>query len=64
MLKEKMKRRISIHVSREERLDHAHALHIADIPGVKVHEYDSGGHGVVKLLKSEGRLPKIMSGEG
>ncbi len=61
LLRADSNRKISIHVSRDDRLDYIHALHIADIKGVKIFEYDGGGHNVVKLLRDQGRLPEIMS---
>lgn len=54
--------KISIFVSKEHRLDHRHAEHLRSVAGVRVHEFESGGHGVVKVLRDEGRLPAIMSG--
>ena len=55
-------RKISVFVSKADKLDHIHALHIADIRGVNVYKFDGGGHGVVKLLRDQGKLPIIMSG--
>lgn len=54
--------RISVFVSRSHRLDRIHARHLAGITGVRIHEFDGGGHGVVKLLRDEGKLPAIMLG--
>jgi hypothetical protein len=56
-------RKISVFVSRDDKLDYLHALHIKDIPGVIFHEMGGGGHNVVKLLRAEGKLPAIMSGK-
>jgi hypothetical protein len=55
-------KKISVLVSKAHRLDHIHACHIADVPGVKLHEFNSGGHAVVKLLRDQGKLHAIMSG--
>lgn len=55
--------KVSIFVSRSHRLDHVHALHISGIKGVRVYEFEDGGHNVVKHLRDEGKLPEIMSGE-
>lgn len=55
-------RKIAVYVSRGHRLDHVHAAHVKDIAGVRVHEFESGGHGVVKVLRDAGKLPAIMSG--
>jgi hypothetical protein len=54
--------KVSIFVSKEDRLDHIHASHVKNISGVHVYEFKSGGHGIVKLLRDEGKLPAIMSG--
>lgn len=54
--------KISIFVSKGHRLDHIHAAHVRQIAGVKICEFESGGHGVVKVLRDEGKLPAIMSG--
>jgi pimeloyl-ACP methyl ester carboxylesterase len=54
--------KISIFVSKDCRLDHVHARHLKDIAGVKVFEFNSVGHGVVRLLKETGQLPAIMAG--
>ena len=37
-------------------------LAIHNIPGVNVYEFESGGHGVARLLRTEGKLSAIMSG--
>lgn len=55
-------RNIAVFVSRSDRLDYLHAQHIRDIPGVVVHEFETGGHDVVKLLRDAGSLPAIMAG--
>lgn len=55
-------RRISIFVSKADRLDYIHAYHIADIHGVNIYEFDNGGHNIVRLLRDQGNLPAIMSG--
>ncbi len=55
-------RKISVFVSKADRLDYIHASHIADIHGVNIYEFDGGGHGIVKLLRDQGNLPAIMSG--
>jgi len=54
--------RISIYVSSADRLDRIHAAHLEDLPGVRVREFDDGGHGVVRLLRDRGELPEIMKG--
>jgi len=55
--------KISVFVSKNNRLDYIHALHIKNVSGVNVYEFEGGGHGVVKLLRDEGKLPAIMSGK-
>ncbi|MCF6171050.1 MAG: hypothetical protein L3J66_08760 [Bacteroidales bacterium] len=54
--------KISIFVSDTDKLDNVHTSHIEDIPGVKVYKSTGGGHGVVRLLRDEGKLPAIMAG--
>lgn len=54
--------KISIFVSKYHRLDYIHASRLKDISGITVHEFNKGGHGVVGLLRDEGKLPGIMSG--
>lgn len=55
--------KISVFVSKNHRLDYIHALHIKNISGVNVYEFERGGHKVVKLLRDEGKFSAIMSGE-
>jgi hypothetical protein len=54
--------RISIYVSKTDRLDRIHAAHLEGLPGVCVREFEDGGHGVVRLLRDRGELPEIMKG--
>lgn len=54
--------KVSVFVSVDDRLDLAHARHIQDLPGVTVHTIAGGGHDVVRLLRDEGSLPRIMLG--
>ena len=53
---------ISVFVSKKNKLDYIHASRIKFIPSVNVYEFEGGGHAVVKLLRDEGLLPEIMSG--
>lgn len=53
---------ISIFVSKEDTLDYIHASHLKNISCVNVYEFEMGGHGIVTLLRDEGKLPLIMSG--
>ena len=55
--------KISIYVSKVDRLDCIHARHIENLTGVTIHVLDSGGHGVVKTLRDKGALPAILSGK-
>ncbi len=54
--------KISVFVSKDYRLDYIHAVHIKNIPGVNIYEFDGSGHAIVKFLRDEGKLPAIMSG--
>jgi len=54
--------KISIFVSKDSRIDYIHASHLRSIPNIEIFEFSSGGHGVVKLLRDEGKLPDIMLG--
>jgi len=55
--------KVSIFVSTDDVLDYVHAMHLKDVPGVRIYERSGGGHEVVKLLRNNGELPAIMSGE-
>ena len=55
-------RKISVFVSKADKLDYIHSLHITDIHGVSTYEFEAGGHSIVKLLRDQGKLPAIMSG--
>ena len=54
--------KVSIYVSKENQLDLIHARHLKGIAGVNIHVLETGGHGVVKVLRDEGKLPAIMLG--
>lgn len=56
-------RKVSIFVSSTDSLDDAHAEHLRGTPGVAIHKFDSGGHGVVRLLRDRGDLPSILAGQ-
>lgn len=62
LLRSAGKQKISIFVSKEEKLDRIHASHISNILGINVYEFEGGGHEVVKLLREQGKLQSIMSG--
>ena len=55
-------RPISIFVSKDDRLDLIHAQNLRPIPCVSIYEFEGGGHGIIKLLRDEGKLPAIMAG--
>jgi len=56
-------RKVSIFVSKTDSLDLIHAKHIAGSMGVKIHTFEDGGHGLVKLLRDNGILAAIMLGK-
>ena len=56
-------RKVSIYVARDDALDLIHARHVGDCPGVDIHEFDTGGHSLVRELRDQGLLPRIMIGE-
>jgi hypothetical protein len=62
LLRKNCNQKISIFVSKDHRIDCVHAEHIKNISGVKIYEFNGGGHGVVKLIRDEGKLPAIMAG--
>jgi len=47
---------IDIWYSPAHALDTAHALHLEGLPGVTLHPEPEGGHGVIKVLRDDGRL--------
>ena len=63
LARSKNNEKISIYVSRADKLDHIHAYHISGIKRVHIYEFEDGGHGIVKLLRDQGKLPAIMSGK-
>ena len=52
---------IHIFVSRKNRLDFIHANQLRCIDNVTIHEYDVGGHALVKYLRDAGKLPDILN---
>jgi hypothetical protein len=54
---------INIHVSTQDRLDLAHARRLKGQNGVVIHEYDVGGHALVKHLRDQGGLTSILHGD-
>jgi hypothetical protein len=63
LLKMKPRLKISIFVSSSDKLDVIHALHLRAIGNINIFEFEKGGHNVVKLLRDEGKLSLIMSGD-
>lgn len=61
-LLEKSKRRaqIDIYFDIGDRLDRAHAFRLANVPQVTLHDYNVGGHDLVKYLRNQGTLGEIL----
>lgn len=51
-----------IFVSKRHRLDYLHANRLRSTKAINIHEYDVGGHALVKCLRDEGHLPDILLG--
>lgn len=62
LLRQKVYQKKSVYISKEDMLDCIHASHISSVPGVIIHEFESGGHEIVTKLRDEGKLPLIMTG--
>ena len=56
--------KIEVHVSTKDRLDLMHARRLRRVSGTTIHEYDVGGHALVRHLRDEGRLAGILQGHG
>ena len=56
------KAKIEIHVSTKDRLDLLHARRLRGVTRLTIHEYDVGGHALVRHLRDEGRLSGILHG--
>lgn len=54
--------KIEIHVSTKDRLDLLHARRLRGVSGTTIHEYDVGGHALVRHLRDAGRLAGILQG--
>jgi hypothetical protein len=52
---------IDIHVSRAEQLDMKHALALQQFRQVRIHQYDLGGHTLVRHLRDNNMLASIMA---
>jgi hypothetical protein len=62
LLKNQTSLQISIYVSGQSRLDCLHADYLADLSNIKIHQIEDGGHGVVRVLRDQGKLPAILAG--
>lgn len=51
---------IDIHASGSDRLDRLHARRMEGIQGVRVHTYDASGHHLVKSLRDDGSLERML----
>lgn len=51
-----------IFVSQEDPLDDLHARRLQGLASVRLHSCPVGGHGLVRRLRDEGKLPAILSG--
>lgn len=56
----KRQNKIDIHISTLEKLDVMHSRNINEFSNVTVHEYDFGGHSLVKNLRDKGMLKDIL----
>lgn len=54
--------KISLFVSRGDRLDCLHTERLKGMANVFLYEFNGGGHGLIRLLRDQGKLPEIMSG--
>ena len=54
--------KIEIHVSRMDSLDLMHARRLRSVSRTTIHEYEVGGHALVRHLRDEGRLSGILQG--
>ena len=54
---------VDIYVSNNARLDCIHAYNIHDFENVTIHEYEVGGHNLVRHLRDMGQLAKILKAE-
>ncbi len=52
--------RADLHVCNRNRLDYLHAMNLSKLPQVTIHEYEFGGHALVKKLRDSGELASIL----
>lgn len=62
LLKCNNNQKISIFVAKDHQLDYIHAQHLRHSNAVKIYDFKSGGHEIVKVLRNSGKLASIMSG--
>ncbi|MDX9873855.1 MAG: alpha/beta fold hydrolase [Spongiibacteraceae bacterium] len=53
---------IDLFAPQGHRLDRYHAERLGDIPGITLHLLPCDTHGLVRLLKEQGRLPALLAG--
>lgn len=54
--------KISIFVSKYNRLDRIHADYLREFKNIRIYEFDEGGHEIVRFLRDSGKLPAILLG--
>lgn len=54
------KTEFNIYYCSRHRLDRAHAMNLSGLKNVVFHDYANGGHNVIKNLKKNGKLKKIL----
>jgi hypothetical protein len=52
--------RFQLHFCERHRLDRIHARRLAGLPGVDLVSHAEGGHRLVRFLRDQGRLPKLL----
>ena len=53
---------IHVYYDAGDRLDAIHAERLDGLPGIELHAYSSGGHGVVRHMKASGELQGLLQG--
>ena len=51
----------SVYVSTADALDMVHANELVDFPNIEIHRIDDGGHGLVRHLRDDGSLVRILN---
>lgn len=52
-----------LHADISDPLEAAHTLRMKGVTGIRIVPYAEGGHGLVRLLRKQGKLAEIMRGE-